>query len=109
MQASQALESGETERLLDVFAASHQSLRNDYEVSSSELDAMVDAALSSPGCVAARMTGAGFGGSAVALVRRNLQDRFLQAVALGYQSRTRREGAFFVSQAADGAGTLELS
>lgn len=108
VQASQALESGETERLRDVFAASHQSLRNDYEVSSPELDAMVEAALASPGCVAARMTGAGFGGSAVALVQRSVQERFMQAVALGYQTRTKREGAFFVTQAADGAGTLEL-
>ncbi len=109
VQAAQALESGEYERLRDLFLASHQSLRNDYAVSSPELDAMVEAALASPGCVAARMTGAGFGGSVVALVQRSLQDRFLDAVAFEYQSRTQREGAFFLTQAADGAAILEIS
>lgn len=108
VQAAQALESGEYERLADLFLASHQSLRNDYAVSSPELDAMVEAALASPGCVAARMTGAGFGGSVVALVQRSLQDRFLSTVALEYRSHARRDGVFFLTHAADGAQTVEV-
>ena len=58
----QALEAGDLDAVGELFAASHASLRDDYEVSSPELDAMVEIAVSVPGVVAARMTGAGFGG-----------------------------------------------
>jgi galactokinase len=109
VQVAQVLESGEVSDLRDLFFASHLSLRDDFEVSTPELDAMVEAALASPGCVAARMTGAGFGGSAVALIARDYQPAFLQTVAFEYQRRTQREGAFFVTRAAAGAQTLELA
>jgi len=55
------------------------------------------------------MTGAGFGGSAVALIARDYQPAFLQTVAFEYQRRTQREGTFFVTRAAAGAQTLELA
>jgi len=109
VQAAQALESGEVEKLRELFLASHHSLRDDYEVSSADLDSMTDAALAAPGCVAARMTGAGFGGAVVALVERNFQVAFLQSVAVEYATRTRRDGTFFVSEAAEGAQILELT
>lgn len=101
--AARALEGGEAMRFREIFLASHDSLRDDYEVSTPELDAMVEAALASPGSVAARMTGAGFGGTVVALVHRDRQHEFLDAVARGYRRRTDRVGAFFVSEATDGA------
>lgn len=109
VRVAQALESGHVGALRDLFLASHQSLRDDYEVSTPELDAMVEAALSSPGCVAARMTGAGFGGSVVALIERKFQQAFLQMAAFEYQRRVRREGTFFVTRAAVGADILELA
>jgi len=68
---------------------------------------MVEAALDAPGCVAARMTGAGFGGAVVALVQRAAGDAFLAAAAEGYRRRTGREGRFFTTEAADGARILQ--
>jgi len=65
------LRAGELDRLGPLLAASHASLRDDYEVSSPELDTAVEAAVAA-GAVGARMTGAGFGGSAIALVPREL-------------------------------------
>ncbi|HET6781105.1 MAG TPA: galactokinase, partial [bacterium] len=109
VQAAQALESGQVGPLRDLFLASHQSLRNDYDVSTPELDAMLEAAVASPGCVAARMTGAGFGGSIIALVQQPLQERFLQNVAAEYQHRSQHKGRFFATRAAGGAQILELA
>jgi galactokinase len=103
IEAARALEGGKPEDLGPIFRASHQSLRDDYEVSSSELDAMVDAALASPGCLAARMTGAGFGGAVVALVRRSEAQRFLAAVTNTYRQHSGREGAFLTAEPAGGA------
>jgi galactokinase len=68
--------------------ASHLSLKDDYEVSSPELDAMAEAAWEAPGCIGARMTGAGFGGACVALVRCSQTTEFEAAVASGYRTRT---------------------
>jgi galactokinase len=65
----QALERADLQALGPVFAASHASLRDDYEVSTPTLDAVVDAALGA-GAIGARMTGGGFGGSVVAVTRR---------------------------------------
>jgi len=107
VETATLLESGQPGGLRDVFFASHRSLRDDYEVSSRELDAMAEAALDAPGCVAARMTGAGFGGAVVALVQRASGDAFLAAAAEGYRRRTGREGRFFLTEAAEGARILQ--
>lgn len=103
VETAALLEGGQAERLRKVFLASHRSLRDDYEVSSQELDAMADAALGAPGCVAARMTGAGFGGAVVALVRRESGDAFLVSAADRYRRSIGREGKFFITEAAEGA------
>lgn len=100
---ARALEGGDAAALAEIFRASHRSLRDDFAVSIPELDAMAEAALASPGCLAARMTGAGFGGSIVALVRRGDADRFLELAAGGYRERTARTAACFISQASGGA------
>lgn len=103
VEAAQALERGEVSRLREVFTASHRSLRDDYDVSCPELDAMAEAALGAPGCLAARMTGAGFGGAVVALVRRHERDRFLAAAELAYRRSGYRPGPLFTVDAASGA------
>ena len=108
IEAARALEGGKPEDLGPIFRASHRSLRDDYEVSSPELDAMVNAALASPGCLAARMTGAGFGGAVVALVRRSEAQRFLAAVTNGYRQHIGREGTFLTAEPADGATVASL-
>jgi galactokinase len=74
LEAVALLRAGELDRLGPLLAASHASLRDDYEVSSPELDTAVEAAVAA-GAVGARMTGAGFGGSAIALVETALAGR----------------------------------
>jgi galactokinase len=85
---------------------SHDSLRDLYEVSSRGLDAIVEAAVSAPGCYGARLTGAGFGGCAIALVEAGSIQRVTSAVEAGYEQRTGRLTTGFVCRAADGAAVI---
>ncbi len=103
LETARLLTGGSFEGLRDVFEASHQSLRDDYEVSCPELDAMVDIAAVAPGCVAVRMTGAGFGGAAAALVERAHRHDFAEAVAAQYRQRTGKPGSVFLTEAVEGA------
>lgn len=82
----EALRTDDRQTLGRLMAESHTSLREDYEVSSPELDAMARAAASAPGCVGARMTGAGFGGSCVALVDSARISEFLPATLQTYRA-----------------------
>ena len=82
--------------------ASHESLRVDYEVSRHELDVMVNIARVHDGCYGARMTGAGFGGCAVALIREDRAAAFVQSVAAEYQKATGLVPELYVSRAAPG-------
>lgn len=103
LEAAAAMEAGELARLGELMNASHESLRVDYEVSSAELDAMVEAAQAAPGCIGARMTGAGFGGCAVALVETDLVEAFLGQVRSAYTSATGLVPRLYVTHAAAGA------
>ncbi len=85
---------------------SHASLRDLYEVSSVELDRVTDLARAHPACFGARMTGAGFGGCAIALVRRDGADQFVRTVGASYRSECNATGAFFLSEAKPGASIL---
>lgn len=96
---------GEIGRLM---RESHQSLRDDYEVSSPALDAMAGAAQAAPGAVGARMTGAGFGGACVALVESSQVDAFSKASLTAYRAATGLEGSAMVCQAVAGAHALKL-
>lgn len=82
---------------------SHQSLRNDFEVSSPALDTIVEIAQCEAGCYGARMTGAGFAGCAIALVSREATERFIQSVEGRYRAAMPFTPAFFVAQASSGA------
>jgi galactokinase len=84
-------------------ADSHASLRDLYEVSCPELDAVVELATAEPGCHGARLTGAGFGGCAIALVEAAAVEAILRSVAAGYQARTGRETTPFVCHPSAGA------
>jgi galactokinase len=101
-----ALEAGDLAAVGELFAASHASLRDDFEVSSPELDAMVEIAMATPGVVAARMTGAGFGGCTVNLVRPNAVDRLRTAIEAEYPSRTGLTPKIYPVRVVDGAGPL---
>ena len=86
-----------------LMAESHQSLRDDYEVSSRELDLLVELADGLPGVFGARMTGAGFGGCTVNLVHKEAVHEFKSRVAETYESRVGVRPDFYVSQAAGAA------
>ncbi|NMP22866.1 galactokinase [Sulfobacillus harzensis] len=81
---------------------SHESLRDFYEVTGPELDALVEAAQQAPGCLGARMTGAGFGGCALALVKADQASAFEEAVQERYRTAVGREASFYVSAAGNG-------
>ena len=107
LEAAEALKVGDTPRFGALMNASHASLRDDFEVSSTALNALVNAAQAAPGCFGARMTGAGFGGCAVALVATPLLPPFIEATLTGYATSGKR-AAVIVSQAAAGASPMTL-
>jgi galactokinase len=103
LEAVDALGAGETERVGELMSASHTSLRDDYEVSTPELDALV-AALDQVGGLGARLTGAGFGGCVVTLADRRRADAIAWAACERYRAETGREPTPFVVRASEGAG-----
>lgn len=103
LAAVAALREGALPRLGELLKASHASLRYDYEVTGLELDTLADAANSHPSCLGARMTGAGFGGCAIALVRKTAVEDFTASVAHAYETKTRLTPSFFACEAGAGA------
>jgi galactokinase len=101
-----ALEAGDLAGVGVAFAASHASLRDRFEVVSPELDAMVEIAISVPGVVAARMTGAGFGGCTVNLVRPEAIEALRTVVERDYPARTGLQPMVLPVAATAGAGRL---
>jgi galactokinase len=107
LSGAAALRRGDLETFGRLMKESHTSLRDLYEVSSDELDVMAALAQSQPGCYGARMTGAGFGGCAVALARTDAVQDVAGQVATCYQKATGRSASVYVCRAADGAGLVE--
>ena len=105
----EALRLSDLTKIGELMRDSHTSLRDDYEVSCAELDFMAEAAQSAPGCVGARMTGAGFGGSCVALVKTEELDRFVEQTLNQYRANSGREGAAMSCGFVEGARVLENS
>lgn len=103
LQAVEAMEQRALDRLGRLLTESHQSLREDFEVSSPALDTMVEIAREQPGCFGARMTGAGFGGCAIAVVEAARASAFVHSVEEEYRRRTNLEPKLYVSAPADGA------
>lgn len=106
-QARAALIGGDLAALRDILAASHRSLRDDFEVSCPELDAMVAAAEEAPGFVAGRMTGGGFGGCTVNFVARDQAESFVAHVRATYHERMGTLPEIAVVTSADGASELD--
>ena len=102
-EAVNVLQAGDLERFGELMNQSHESLRYDYEVSSKELDTLVELARRQPGVLGARMTGAGFGGCTVNLVRVDAAQNFAHAVAEGYEKTIGLKSEIYVCQASDGA------
>jgi galactokinase len=103
-----ALRSGNLGRFGELMQASHAGLRDEYEVSSAELDAMVEIALSMDGIIGARMTGAGFGGCTVNLVYESAVETFIQAMELRYPQRTGIQPEIYVCNVEAGASIERL-
>jgi galactokinase len=104
MAAVAALRAGDMRTLGRLFTESHRSLGELYEVTSPELDALVQIAAAVPGVAAARMTGAGFGGCTVNLVRHEAVAELADAVAAEYPRRIGREAAVYSVNLARAAG-----
>jgi galactokinase len=102
----EAFEAGDLDEVGRLFYASHDSLRDLYEVSSPELDALVEIAGATPGVIGARLTGAGFGGCTINLVRRDAVGRFREAVLRDYPARTGLTPRVFPVEASAGARRL---
>ena len=105
----QALEQGDLARVGRLMDASHASLRDDYQVSSPALDAMVAAMHQGPGCYGARLTGAGFGGCAVALVARGQEEAVRQAIYQGYSQAMNVWPEVYISRPSPGARVIDLT
>lgn len=101
-----ALEDGNELRIGLLMRASHESLREDYQVTGPELDAMAEACWTAPGCVGARMTGAGFGGFCVAVVREEQVSEFKRSVANRYESKTGKQAKFLIVTPGAGASAI---
>lgn len=108
MKTVDAMRAGDVVTLGELLSASHASLRDDFEVTNDALEQMVNCALRHPGCYGARMTGAGFGGSAVALVRRDAIEAFIESVKSCYYKATGLDSNVFVCQASEGASVTTL-
>jgi galactokinase len=102
-----ALETRDLKRAGQLMNASHASLRELYEVSTPELDAITAAARAHPGCHGARLTGAGFGGCAIALLDASAVDAFLEEVPPVYDAQAETPCSLFATRAAGGAELLE--
>jgi galactokinase len=107
LAAGDALERSDLHEFGKLMAASHQSLRYDYEVSSDELDLMVELAQKVEGVYGARMTGGGFGGCTVNLVAEYHIEEFQTTVAREYERITKLEPEIYVCTAANGAEEIK--
>ncbi len=103
LQAARALESKDADQFGQLMYQSHASLRDDYEVSCKELDLLVDLASSSPGVYGARMTGGGFGGCTVNLVRAGCAAAFQAHIAQAYRGKTGIAPVVYICEPAQGA------
>ena len=106
IKAYNALKANDLEAFGKYMNASHISLRDDYEVSCDEIDILVDLAWQIPGVIGSRMTGGGFGGCTVSIVKNDAVDDFIEKVGEGYQARTGHRAEFYVVDVGEGAHRL---
>ena len=106
IKAVAALKAGDIEEFGKLMIASHDSLRDDYEVTGKELDTLVASALKQDGVIGSRMTGAGFGGCTVSIVKNDNIDAFIENVCKEYKDTIGYAADFYVVEVGDGAGTI---
>ncbi len=106
VQAVQALKNNDIAAFGQLMNASHVSLRDDYEVTGAELDTLVEEAWKVEGVMGSRMTGAGFGGCTVSIVKNESIDDFIARVGAAYQARIGYAADFYVVEVGDGPRKL---
>ena len=107
-RAADAMKKGDIPELGRLLTASHASLRDLYEVTGAELDALADAAQAHPACLGSRMTGAGFGGCTVSIVRKDGLDDFKRYVGERYAARTDYKADLYDATVEDGITVTKL-
>ena len=107
--AVMAMQTGDMEVLGKILNASHASLRYDYEVSGPELDTIIDFSLQYPGCIGARMTGAGFGGCAIALVQENREEDYCEKLLDHYTQQIGYAPGIYAAVASEGVRTIQIT
>ena len=106
LHAISALNAGDIEAFGKLMNQSHDSLRDDYEVTGRELDTLVEEARKIRGTQGSRMTGAGFGGCTVSIVREPDVEGFIREVGKRYAEKTGLTADFYVAEAGDGSKQL---
>lgn len=106
IHAEAALKEGKVEQFGKYMNESHISLRDDYEVSCREIDVLVDLAWKVPGVIGSRITGGGFGGCTVSIVKNDAVDTFIETVKNGYREACGMDAEFYVVEIGDGAHRL---
>lgn len=107
LKALDELNNGNLESFGKLINESHISLKNDYEVTGKELDTLVEAAWKQNGTLGARMTGAGFGGCAIAIVKKDSTDEFIKNVSDIYLNEIGYKADFYIANIGDGAKEVE--
>lgn len=103
IKAVQALQAGDIETFGALMNASHVSLRDDYEVSCEEIDILVDLAWKTEGVIGSRITGGGFGGCTVSIVKNEAVDTFVATIGEAYKEKVGHEAEFYVVDIGEGA------
>ena len=106
IRAVEALKNQDVELFGKLMNASHESLRYDYEVSCEEIDILVDLAQAMPGVLGSRITGGGFGGCTVSIVKNDAVDTFISEIGKTYQEKVGHEAEFYVVDIGDGASVI---
>ena len=106
IKAVNALKENNIEEFGRLMNASHVSLRDDYEVSCEDIDILVDLAWQIPGVIGSRITGGGFGGCTVSIVKNDAVDTFIDTIGKQYKEKVGHEAEFYVVEIGDGAGKL---
>ena len=106
IQAVAALRAGDITRFGQLMNQSHISLRDDYEVSCEEIDILVDLAWMLPGVIGSRITGGGFGGCTVSIVKNDAVDTFTESIGQAYKEKVGHEAEFYIVDIGDGAKRL---
>lgn len=106
IRAVEALKNQDVELFGKLMNSSHESLRYDYEVSCKEIDILVDLAQAMPGVMGSRITGGGFGGCTVSIVKNEAVDTFISEIGKAYREKVGHEAEFYVVDIGDGAGAI---